>query len=145
MPLTPPPVVAPSVQPTSAEVAILWLTAGLGCDGDTIAMTAATQPSIEDLLSGAIPWTPRVKLYNPFLASEVGDEFVEFFHRGARGELAEAAGFDWDAAMFNIQSVRPGMVVLGLSAKTGAGMTDLLGPLEAGRSAARGAAVTGAP
>src|ERR1700731_4206764 len=24
---------------------VLWITAGLGCDGDTIAMTAATQPS----------------------------------------------------------------------------------------------------
>jgi hydrogenase small subunit len=71
----------------SAEIAILWLTAGLSCDGDTIAMTAATQPSLEDLLSGAIPWTPKVTLYNPFLAAEVGDEFVEYFHRGARGDL----------------------------------------------------------
>ena len=50
-------------------------------------MTAATQPSIEDLLSGAIPWTPRVKLYNSFLAPEVGDEFVRFFYQGAAGEL----------------------------------------------------------
>ena len=32
-----------------AEISILWLTAGLSCDGDTIAMTAATQPSLEDL------------------------------------------------------------------------------------------------
>jgi hypothetical protein len=32
-----------------AEIDILWLTAGLGCDGDTIAVTAATQPSIEDI------------------------------------------------------------------------------------------------
>jgi hydrogenase small subunit len=70
-----------------SEVSILWLTAGLSCDGDTIAMTAATQPSLEDLLSGAIPWAPRVKLYNPFLALEVGDEFVDYFRRGARGEL----------------------------------------------------------
>jgi hypothetical protein len=27
-----------------AEVHVLWLTAGLGCDGDTIAVTGATQP-----------------------------------------------------------------------------------------------------
>jgi hydrogenase small subunit len=70
-----------------SEISILWLTAGLSCDGDTIAMTAATQPSLEDLLSGAIPWTPRVRLYNPFLATEVGDEFVDYFRRGAKGEL----------------------------------------------------------
>ena len=69
------------------EIAILWLSAGLSCDGDSIAMTAATQPSIEDVLSGAIPWTPKVKLYNPFLAPEVGDEFLRFFYLGAAGEL----------------------------------------------------------
>ena len=60
-----------------AEIAILWLTAGLSCDGDTIAMTAATQPSIEDLAERrAFPGLPKVKLHNPFLASEVGDEFL---------------------------------------------------------------------
>jgi hydrogenase small subunit len=72
---------------TIAEMSVLWLTAGLSCDGDTIAMTAATQPSLEDLLGGAIPWTPKVRLYNSFLAPEVGDEFVEYFRRGVRGEL----------------------------------------------------------
>jgi hypothetical protein len=35
------------------EFDVLWITAGLGCDGATIAMTAATQPSIEDVLLGA--------------------------------------------------------------------------------------------
>ena len=35
------------------EIDILWLTAGLGCDGDTIAVTAATQPSIEDIIRAA--------------------------------------------------------------------------------------------
>jgi len=70
-----------------ALMSILWLNAGLSCDGDTIAMTAATQPSIEDLLSGAIPWIPRVTLHNAFLAIENGDEFLEAFHRGASGTL----------------------------------------------------------
>jgi hydrogenase small subunit len=42
------------------ELDVLWITAGLGCDGDTIAMTAATQPSIEDILLGQIPWIPKV-------------------------------------------------------------------------------------
>ncbi len=72
-----------------SEISILWLTAGLSCDGDTIAMTGATQPSLEDLLAGAIPWAPKMKLYNPFLAPEVGDEFVDYFRRGARGELGQ--------------------------------------------------------
>lgn len=61
------------------EFDVLWIAAGLGCDGETIAMTAATQPSIEDLVLGAIPGIPRVKLHNPFLAYENGDEFMDFF------------------------------------------------------------------
>ena len=47
------------------EIDILWLTAGLSCDGESIAMTAATQPSIEELVLGAIPWIPKVRLHNP--------------------------------------------------------------------------------
>ena len=34
------------------EIDVLWINAGLSCDGDTIAMTAATQPSIEDMVRG---------------------------------------------------------------------------------------------
>jgi hydrogenase nickel incorporation protein HypB len=60
-------------------------------------------------------------------------------------DMAEAAGFDWEAATANIQSVRPGMQTLGVSAKTGAGMDEYLALLEAGLSATRGTAVTGAP
>ena len=70
-----------------AEMTILWLSAGLSCDGETIAMTAASQPSIEDVLSGAIPWLPKVRLHNPFLSPENGDEFLDFFHRAAEDTL----------------------------------------------------------
>jgi hypothetical protein len=34
------------------EISVLWITAGLGCDGESVALTAATQPSIEDLVLG---------------------------------------------------------------------------------------------
>ena len=65
------------------EIDVLWITAGLGCDGDTIAMTAATQPSIEDIVTGALPWIPKVNFLNPFLAIENGDEFMKRFHQAA--------------------------------------------------------------
>jgi hydrogenase small subunit len=68
------------------EMDVLWITAGLGCDGDTIAMTAATQPSIEDIVLGALPWIPKVHFHNPFLASETGEDFMEHFHRAAKGK-----------------------------------------------------------
>lgn len=67
---------------------LLWITAGLGCDGDTISITAATQPSLEDLVLGAIPGIPKVNFRNPVLAFEVGGEFMSYFHRAANGELS---------------------------------------------------------
>jgi hydrogenase small subunit len=46
---------------TAAEpvVHILWMNGGLGCDGDSVALTAATQPSIEEIVLGALPGFPR--------------------------------------------------------------------------------------
>jgi hydrogenase small subunit len=70
------------------EVDILWITAGLSCDGDSVAITAATQPSLEDLLFGALPGLPKVRLHNPVLAYENGDEFLKNFHLAAEGKLA---------------------------------------------------------
>ncbi len=67
------------------EIDVLWLTAGLGCDGDTIAMTGATQPSIEEVVMGALPWLPKVKFHNPFLAYENGDEFIRPFQEAYDG------------------------------------------------------------
>src|SRR3954468_5705817 len=73
--------------PDVKEVHIVWMTAGLSCDGDSVSITAATQPSIEDVILGAIPGLPKVHLHNPVLAYEVGDEFMEFWYKAERGEL----------------------------------------------------------
>jgi hydrogenase small subunit len=67
---------------------VLWITAGLGCDGDTISITAATQPSLEDILLGGIPWIPKVNFHNPCLSYENGEGFLKPFHKAAGGELA---------------------------------------------------------
>ncbi len=71
--------------PAVKEVHILWITAGLSCDGDTISITAATQPSIEDVLLGAIPGLPKVHLHNPVLAYEVGDDFMKYWYQAEQG------------------------------------------------------------
>jgi len=69
------------------EVHIVWLTAGLSCDGDSVSVTAAEQPSIEDVLLGNIPGLPKVHLHNPVLAREVGDDFMKYFYMAEAGEL----------------------------------------------------------
>jgi hydrogenase small subunit len=70
-----------------SKIDILWLTAGLSCDGDTIAMTAASNPSIEELVRGMIPGIPEVVLHNPVLAYETGPELLRFFEQAAQGRL----------------------------------------------------------
>src|SRR5262249_8352636 len=70
-----------------SQVHILWMTAGLSCDGDSVSVTNAEQPSVEDVVLGAIPGLPKVHLHNPVLAYEVGDDFMKYFHQAERGEL----------------------------------------------------------
>jgi hydrogenase nickel incorporation protein HypB len=43
-----------------------------------------------------------------------------------KNELASAVEFDWETARTSIQSVRPGMQIFRLSAKTGEGMEEYL-------------------
>lgn len=71
----------------TGTIEILWITAGLSCDGDSVAVTAATQPSLEDLVLGALPGLPRVKLHSPLLAYEVGEDFLVPFRAAAADQL----------------------------------------------------------
>ena len=70
-----------------SEIHILWITAGLGCDGDTIAITAARQPSLEDIVMGVIPGIPKVHFHNPVLSYENGSEFLKNFQLADEGKL----------------------------------------------------------
>ncbi len=68
---------------------VLWLTAGLGCDGESISITAATQPALEELILGGLPWVPNIKFHNPFVAYENGDEFMAAFYSAAEGKAGQ--------------------------------------------------------
>jgi hydrogenase small subunit len=60
----------------------------MSCDGDTISVTNAEQPSIEDLLLGVIPGLPKVHLHNRVLAYEQGGEdFLEVWRAAAEDRL----------------------------------------------------------
>src|SRR5918992_1425497 len=74
--------------PAQAEeepvVHILWINAGLSCDGDSVALTAATQPSIEEIALGALPGLPQVAVHWPLIDFECGPQ-------GGPDDL----GWDW--------------------------------------------------
>lgn len=67
-------------------VHVFWI-AGMSCDGCTVAMTGASNPSVERLLRGALPGLPRVVLHHPFFSASAGREFLEPFRQAVRGEL----------------------------------------------------------
>jgi len=70
------------------ELHILWISEGMSCDGDTISVTAATLPAIEEVVLGLIPGIPKVHLHNKVLSPTLGgEEFLKPFRAAARGEL----------------------------------------------------------
>ena len=68
------------------KIHVFWL-AGMSCDGCTIAVAGATNPPLENLLTGTIPGLPQVILHHPVLSVEAGEEFVANFYKAERGEL----------------------------------------------------------
>jgi hydrogenase small subunit len=69
------------------ELHVLWISEGMSCDGDTVSITAASQPAIEDIVLGLVPGLPKVHLHNKVLAYETGKDFLRVFERAAEGAL----------------------------------------------------------
>ena len=70
------------------HIDILWISEGMSCDGDTVSVTAASQPPIEDVILGLVPGLPTVNLHNKVLSPTLGGEqFLAPFRAAARGEL----------------------------------------------------------
>src|SRR3954466_15466370 len=78
---------APTPADDEAPVHVLWINAGLSCDGDSVSLTAATLPSIEEIATGVIPGLPKVVFHWPLIDYDPGDDFIQWFGKGARGEL----------------------------------------------------------
>lgn len=69
------------------KITVLWITAGLGCDGESVAITAATQPSIEDIVMGGLPGVPEVRFINPFYSFENADEYIDCLELAEKDEV----------------------------------------------------------
>ncbi|MCU1236909.1 MAG: nickel-dependent hydrogenase, small subunit, partial [Candidatus Solibacter sp.] len=68
-------------------VHVLWLNAGLSCDGDSVSLTAATLPSVEEIALGALPGLPKVQFHWPLIDYEVGSDFLRWFFDGEAGKI----------------------------------------------------------
>jgi hydrogenase small subunit len=69
-----------------SKVYAFWLS-GMSCDGCTISAVGATEPSVEELLTGSMPGLPVLVLHHYATAMESGDHFTNEFLRAERGEL----------------------------------------------------------
>ncbi|MGQ0606836.1 MAG: hydrogenase expression protein HypE [Chloroflexota bacterium] len=87
-PASPEPAPVPNRAPQGPVKVVhaFWL-AGMSCDGCSIAVTGATNPSVEDLLTGGVSGLPTVILHHPVLSVENGEEFIRPFQQAADGEL----------------------------------------------------------
>ncbi len=75
-------------QETEAVTAhVLWMTTGLSCEGDSVAMTSATNPSLEDIILQAIPGMPKVVVHNQVIAYENGQEYAQAWFDAEEGKL----------------------------------------------------------
>lgn len=66
---------------------LIWMS-GASCDGCTMALLGASEPGIEDLLTGAVPDVPQVTLVHPVLALESGDTYRATLERAADGRVS---------------------------------------------------------
>ena len=66
---------------------VLWMTTGLSCEGDSVAMTSATNPSLEDIILQAIPGMPKVVVHNQVVDYAVGQEYAQAWFDAEKGEL----------------------------------------------------------
>src|SRR4029453_8906571 len=85
-----------TTKPDDTLIHVLWINGGLSCDGDSVALTAAMQPSIEEIVLGALPGLPKVAVHWPLIDYECGpgglgepgaDTFIRWFYKAERGEL----------------------------------------------------------
>ncbi len=75
-------------QKTEAVTAhVLWMTTGLSCEGDSVAMTSATNPSLEDIILQAIPGMPKVVVHNQVIDYAVGQEYAQAWFDAEQGKL----------------------------------------------------------
>ena len=66
---------------------VLWMTTGLSCEGDSVAMTSATNPSLEDIILQAIPGMPKVVIHNQVIDYMNGQEYAQAWFDAEEGKL----------------------------------------------------------
>ena len=69
-----------------STVHVFWLS-GMSCDGCSVSMLGASNPSIEDLVLDRVPELPLVVMHHPMISDESGHELMAQYAAAADGSL----------------------------------------------------------
>lgn len=72
----------------SSPTWLIWLSGG-SCDGCSTAALGASDPGIEDLLSGRLKGLPELKIIHPFLTLASGEEYLRDLRRASANEIGQ--------------------------------------------------------
>jgi hydrogenase small subunit len=107
------------------KIYLIWMVGG-SCDGCTVAVSGATHPRVEHLLSGIIPGLPRVELIHTVVSVEVGPEWTHNLFMAERGELDAPYLICWEGSIMDESIAGDGYWMgLGEDPQTGRQITSL--------------------
>ena len=67
-------------------VHVFWLS-GMSCDGCSVSMLGASNPSLEDLVLDRVPDLPLVVMHHPMISEESGHDLMAAYAAAADGSL----------------------------------------------------------
>src|SRR5436190_13978133 len=116
-------------------VHVFWLS-GMSCDGCSVSMLGAANPSVEDLVLDRVPDLPLVVMHHPMISEESGHELLESYAAAAEGALAAPYVVVLEGSIPDDQALGHGhLATMGTAA-------DLPRGARAGRSGAQPARMT---
>lgn len=89
------------------RVHVFWL-AGMSCDGCSIAVLGAREPTLEALLTGSLPGVPLVLLHHTAVQVESGEAYMEPLRKAARGELEDPFVVVYEGSIANEDKLSKG-------------------------------------
>ena len=114
---------------TQSVVHVFWLS-GMSCDGCTVSMLGASNPSLEHLVMGTVPRLPLVILHHPMIAEDSGQDFVTAYRQAVEGTLDAPYVVVLEGSIPDDQSLEHGgyFSALGATADWPQGMRSSGGP-----------------
>ncbi len=88
-------------------VHVFWLS-GMSCDGCSVSMLGASNPSVEDLVLDRVPELPLVVMHHPMISDESGHELMAQYAAAADGSLGAPFILVLEGSIPDDQALRAG-------------------------------------